>query len=156
MLDDDDPNAIDALLVFLYTFEKPDFTKIASDTVRQILFAADKYAIKSLEHATLEFMARYYYNLMVKAKSSTPSEKQDIARELLDMWEWKQEGTKRLREMVSKKSEGLNSLMRDEKTRMLLCENKALVCDVIKQMVMEIDSLQGGDITPTSKRPRRS
>lgn len=135
-LDDDDQEAVDMMLEYLYTLEKPVPLAVALPrpvSAERAYFIGDKYDLSILQSAGYSSMEVIARHLLQSWDAKGFVSKSNTISWIRMMWSWEHDGLKDIRKLCLERLSGMSAKMLDyEPFQQLLDDNKEFRMEFIK------------------------
>ncbi|KAK5094188.1 hypothetical protein LTR70_004240 [Exophiala xenobiotica] len=137
-LDDDDQEAVDMMLEYLYTLEKPGPLAVALPrpvSAERAYFIGDKYDLSILQSAGYSSMEVIARHLLQSWDAKNDVGKSNAISWIRMVWSWEHDGLKDIRKLCLDRLSGMSATMLDyEPFQELLDDNKKFRIEFIKAM----------------------
>lgn len=140
-MDDDDPDEIEMLLLFLYTLEKPSLKGRATEKLLKGFVLADKYDVPELKNCIKDHLIKRIKYRLPRLPTVGPVMRRLCALWLVEIWSWPQPGADDIRNAaLGLLPATVGSIVEDVEAKRNLMRSPELMADLISAMAKQIDS----------------
>ena len=146
LLDDDEPEAVEAMLLFLYTFENPGLENMNDSRLCDIVDVAEKYGIHKLKSLVYNHLLQRVQSKLPELETMSPELKRGWASALADLWTEKvRDGDGIKKAAIEVLPQVVDALLQDAEAKKLLLGNMDLAADLLSAMAKRMSNPESSD-----------